>query len=139
MASKKTASQRADQIPNEKLPELGQKMLWADDPQQVAKLIRYLAILCVALFVLDFIIHRHAYFALEKWYGFYAFAGFASFALIVLAAKQFRRLILRPEDYYAPRSVDAEEYPDHGLQPLTHGQEPTATEPDSSDSKGSRA
>lgn len=103
------------------LPELGRKMLWADNPHQVSVLIKGLMVLCLLLFVLDFIIHRHAYFSYERWYGFYAFAGFVSFSLIVLAAKQLRRLIIRPEDYYAQHAVDAESYPETGLEQLQHG------------------
>ena len=41
--------------------------------------------------------------------GFYAVFGFGACVLLVLAAKALRRLLMRPEDYYAPYGVDNEE------------------------------
>jgi len=75
----------------------------------------------VLLFLLDFIIHRHAYAPGEGLPGFYAVVGFVAFTLIVLGATQLRRLILRNENYYSPYSVDAEEYPRQGLDTLSYG------------------
>jgi len=99
---------------------LAGKFLWADDAGSVDRAIKYLAILCVILFVADFLIHRHSYFSIEGWYGFYPFAGFVAFTLIVLGAKTLRKLILRPEDYYGQSAIDSEEYPAEGLERLEH-------------------
>ena len=41
--------------------------------------------------------------------GFYGVFGFVACALLVLAAKALRRLLMRPEDYYAPCGVESEE------------------------------
>lgn len=49
----------------------------------------------------------HAHYAFERWPGFYGLFGFASFVFIVFVAKGLRRLVMRPEDYYADdRPID---------------------------------
>ena len=42
----------------------------------------------------------HHGFGFESWPGFYALFGFAAYVTLVLVAKQLRRWIMRPEDYY---------------------------------------
>ena len=76
--------------------------------------VKPLAIVCGLLFVLDFFIDRHPHVPGEGFPAFYAITGFVAFVLIVLGAKQLRRLIARPESFYAPDSIDAENYPDAG-------------------------
>ncbi|MBX2826048.1 MAG: hypothetical protein KTR33_15045 [Gammaproteobacteria bacterium] len=100
---------------DKKLPPLGQRMLWADDATMIRKLIIGLAVLCAVLLLLDIVIHRHSYFSIEGWFGFYPVAGFVAFTVIVVAAKALRGLIGRDEAYYAPNAVDAEDYPPAGL------------------------
>jgi len=118
----------------ENLPPLGERMLWADDQTRVRKLIIGLAILCGILLLLDLVIHRHSYFATEAWFGFYPVAGFIAFTVIVVAAKALRGLIGRDEAYYAPNAVDAEAYPESGLEPLINpGSDPERSVQDSSD------
>ena len=39
-------------------------------------------------------------FAFESFSGFYAFFGLVACVALVLAAKELRKLIMRPEDYY---------------------------------------
>jgi len=99
---------------------LARRFLWAESMPSVERVIFYLSCLCVVLFILDFIVHRHSYAPGEGIPGFYAVVGFVAFTLIVLGAKQLRRLILRNEQYYAPFSVDAEDYPDAGLEKTVH-------------------
>lgn len=99
---------------------LAKRFLWADSTSSVERVILYLGILCGVLFILDFIVHRHAYAPGEGLPGFYAVVGFVAFTLIVLGASQLRRLILRNENYYSPNSVDAESYPEAGLERLNH-------------------
>ena len=108
---------------NDTFSELAKRFLWADSPDAVQRLIKGLGILCAVLFVLDFIIHRHAYAPGEGTPGFYAVVGFGAFTVIVLGATQLRRLILRNENYYSPYSVDAEAYPEEGLEKLAHGED----------------
>ena len=63
------------------------------------------------LFIADFIVHRQAKVPGESWYGYHAVVGFIAFTVIVLGAKQLRRIIKRDESYYGDQSVDSEEYP----------------------------
>ena len=61
---------------------------------------RTLVCLCVALVILEFIVHRHAIFDWEGWPGFYGLWGFISLFAIVMLGKQLRRLLKREESYY---------------------------------------
>jgi|GEM_PF-5661927 len=84
---------------------------WVESPASIALAIKILAGLCAFLFLLDIIVHRHSYAPGEGIWGFYAFTGFIAFTLIVLGAKQLRKLILRDENYYGANSTDGETYP----------------------------
>jgi len=123
-------SSNGSEIEKDSFSDLAKRFLWADSPDAVGRVILGLSVLCVLLFVLDFIIHRHAYAPGEGLPGFYAVVGFGAFTIIVLGATQLRRLILRNEIYYSPYSVDAEEYPEDGLDKLNHG-DPDSEHPDS--------
>ena len=59
-----------------------------------------LCAVCAALFVADLLVHKHAHFDFEHWFGFYGFVGFASCLALVLAAKVLRVILKRDEDYY---------------------------------------
>ena len=71
-----------------------------DNPRNVKALIYALYAACAVLFVLDFVVHRHTEHPIEAWYGFYAIYGFVCCTLLVLAAKELRKLLQRREDYY---------------------------------------
>lgn len=73
---------------------------WLDRPKNRAALVTGLAILCALLFIADAFYHKHPYFALEEWFGFYAFISFLACCGLLLAAKGFQRLVGRHEDYY---------------------------------------
>jgi len=100
--------------------DLAKKLLWLDEAANVSILIKGLIVLCILLVVADFIIHRHAYFQFERWYGFYAISGFVAFTCIVLSAKLLRRVIGRDESYYGSHAVDSESYPPTGLHKRSH-------------------
>ena len=93
---------------------LGAKIEPIEKSDNLNRLIAALAVLCLLLFVGDFVVHRHGYFETEAYHGFYALFGFSAFAFIVIATKYLKRVIGRSEDYYAPGVVDAEEYPEAG-------------------------
>ena len=76
------------------------KTYWLDKPGTLRLIIAVLIISCIALFAVDFFYHKHVHYEFEQWYGFYAWYGFLSYCLIVLSAKQMRKLIGRKEDYY---------------------------------------
>ncbi len=71
-----------------------------DNPRNVKAVIYGLYALCGVLFVLDFFVYRHVYHPWEAWFGFYAIYGFVCCVLLVLAAKEMRKMVRRREDYY---------------------------------------
>ena len=104
----------------ENWPALGRLMSWVDRPGNPKKIIWMLAAACAIVFALDFTYEKHGYFQWEHLPGFFAIFGFVGFTGLILLAKLLRKLIMRPEDYYAPKSVDAEEYPPSGLEKVEH-------------------
>lgn len=48
---------------------------------------------------LDALLHRHSVHPWEGLFGFYALYGFAACVLLVLLAKELRKLLMRGEDY----------------------------------------
>jgi len=76
-----------------------------DDPRNVKRVIGGLVVVCVVLIALDLVLHRHPSFSpgsfpAEGWFGFYAIYGFVACVLLVLVAKEMRKLLMRGEDYY---------------------------------------
>lgn len=71
-----------------------------DDPKNVTFLVRALYACCFVLFALDLVIHRHTYHELETITGFYAFYGCLACVILVLLARELRKLVMRDEDYY---------------------------------------
>lgn len=78
----------------------GEKKYWLDDPKNVMKIVHALVAVCVILVVLDLFYDKHAHFDAENWFGFYGFYGFVCCVGLVLTAKELRRLVMRPEDFY---------------------------------------
>ena len=76
------------------------KKYWLDNPANVRNLSIGLIVACVALMLLDLVIHKHPHFPIENWFGFYGFFGFISFTVIVFAGKVMRLIVRREEDYY---------------------------------------
>jgi hypothetical protein len=77
-----------------------QKQHQFDNPRNVSLVIRCLYIICILLFLLDFILHRHVTREWESFTGFYALFGFTACVTIVLTAKQLRKILKRKKDYY---------------------------------------
>ena len=72
-----------------------------DNPKTVQRVLYGLVGSLVLLLALEPFIHKHPYFAWEKWFGFYAIFGFVACVLLVLVAKYvLRPLVKREEDYY---------------------------------------
>ena len=105
---------------DEDVAPLARHFLWVDTSSGLNRLIIGLIVVCVFLFAMDFVWHRHTKVPGEEFYGFHAIAGFVSFTVIVLGARALRLLIRRDESYYGNSSVDSEEYPDAGTQQVTH-------------------
>jgi len=49
---------------------------------------------------IDFFFHRHVAHPWEKIFGFYGLYGFLACTLLVIIAKQIRKIIMRDESYY---------------------------------------
>ena len=75
---------------------------WLDDARHVTWLVRGLYVACALAFLADLFYAKDAHFLVEQWFGFYAVFGFVVSVMLVLTAKQLRRVLRRDEDYYEP-------------------------------------
>jgi peptidoglycan/LPS O-acetylase OafA/YrhL len=71
-----------------------------DKPKNIKRLLGILYLCCALLLLADLFIHRHVTHAWESLWGFYALFGFLACVVLVLLAKQLRKILKRPEDYY---------------------------------------
>ncbi len=89
----------------------GGKKHWLDDRRNVAKIFRGLIIVSVLWLAADLAYRKHSEWSrldgpfqeFDAWFGFFPIYGFVGAFLLVLAAKQLRRLLMRSEDYYERR------------------------------------
>lgn len=79
---------------------------WLEQPRTVNGIVYGLWLACALLLVAGLFVHGHPHFGFDGWFGFYAGFGFLSYCVIVLGAKQLRKLLQRPEDYYGDESGD---------------------------------
>jgi len=77
-----------------------QKTYLFDNPRNVRRVVLGLVGACVILIGLDLVLHRHVSHPWEAMFGFYAVYGFAACVLLVLLAKEMRKVLIRNEDYY---------------------------------------
>ena len=68
-------------------------------------------ILCFCLFVTDFFVKIYVYFEIESTYNFYSIYGFIMFSIIIFGSRLLRLILGRPENFYAKKAVDSEDYP----------------------------
>ena len=73
---------------------------WIDNPKNVDFIVYALYAICAALVIVDIWVPKHGPFAVEHWFGFYAFYGFIACVGLVVAAKGLRTILMRSEDYY---------------------------------------
>lgn len=73
---------------------------WLDRPENINQIVYALYALCAIFALLELILTRHSIFFFEAWFGFYAWFGFIGCVGLVLGARLFRRILMRPEDYY---------------------------------------
>jgi phosphatidylserine synthase len=78
----------------------GETVHFFDKPANVRRVLALLYAVCALLLLADFVLHRHVEHPLEGLPGFYAVFGLVGCVSLVLAAKQLRRWVMRPEDYY---------------------------------------
>lgn len=103
-----------------KFPLIGRLLLWVDRPGSANKLFWILGAICLGLFLYDFTFEKHGHFEMEHLPGFFGVFGFIAFAAVIFGAKALRVLIKRPEDFYADKAIDSEDYPASGLDKVDH-------------------
>jgi len=101
-------------------PALGRALNWVDQPGNPTKIFYALAVACVLIFLAGFTYTPYGEVAAEKIPGFFAVYGFVMFSFIIFAVRLLRIILKRPEDYYSPKSIDAEEYPADQLEVVDH-------------------
>jgi hypothetical protein len=77
-----------------------EKVPFFDKPENVKWILRVFYFLCVILVIADFIVHRHIYVSFEEIPAFYAIYGFIACVVLVVIAKEMRKVVMRDEDYY---------------------------------------
>lgn len=77
-----------------------QKEHFFDQPENVKRVLWGFYTICIILVIVDFFVHRHIGFAWEKIPAFYAIYGFIACVVLVVIAKEMRKLVMRKEDYY---------------------------------------
>lgn len=82
------------------MPEQDEKEYFFDKPNNVKWLLRGFYAICILLVIADFIIHRHVGLVWEKIPAFYAIYGFVACVILVVLAKEVRKIVMRKEDYY---------------------------------------
>lgn len=81
-------------------PAKDEKAYWLDNPKNVDRLVHWFYGVCAVLIVIDVFVPKHGPFWIEHVFGFYGIYGFLACVALVLIAKQLRRVLMRPEDYY---------------------------------------
>lgn len=81
-------------------PDPKKDVYWLDDTRNVDRLVLGFYIVCGLLIAIDVLVPKHGPFAIEHLFGFYGVFGFVACVALVLIAKQLRRILMRPEDYY---------------------------------------
>ena len=76
------------------------KRRFLDNPRNVRWIIRTLYAVCFLLVAADFVVHRHIKHPFEALFGFHALYGLVACVVLVLVARELRRLVRRQEDHY---------------------------------------
>ena len=71
-----------------------------DNPRNVKRAIYVLYAVCALALAGDFIVRRHVDHPWEGIFGFYPVYGFGACVLLVLIAKEMRKVLMRKDDYY---------------------------------------
>ena len=71
-----------------------------DKPENIKKLWIMLYVICGLTVLPDLFTHRHAYFGVDGYFGFYAVLGFISCAVLILFSKLVALFLKAKENYY---------------------------------------
>lgn len=81
-------------------PRNVKKVHWLDKRRNVDRLVHAFYAICAFLIAMDIFVPKHGPFFVEHLFGFYGVFGFIACVALVLIAKQLRRVLMRPENYY---------------------------------------
>jgi len=81
------------------MADKGKKHIF-DNPRNVKRVIYALYAACGLSLIAEVFTHRHVDHPWEGLWGFYSLYGFVACVVLVLIAKEMRKLIMRGEDYY---------------------------------------
>lgn len=85
-------------VPQGKQPD--EKRHIFDNPKNVWRVIYALHAVCALSLIVELFVHRHLVHPWEGLFGFYAIYGFVACVVLVLIAKEMRKVLMRREDYY---------------------------------------
>jgi hypothetical protein len=71
-----------------------------DDPKNIRRVRQVLYALCALSLVAEIFVSRHVDHPWEAVPGFYSLYGFVACTILVLVAKELRKVLRRGEDYY---------------------------------------
>lgn len=71
-----------------------------DNPRNVKRVLYALYAVCALSIVAELFIDRHVDHPWEVLFGFYGVYGFVACTILVLAAKELRKVLMRKENYY---------------------------------------
>ena len=71
-----------------------------DSKKNVKRVLKALVLASVLTAGADIVYHRHVVHPFEALWGFYAIYGFVACVVLVLLAKEMRKILMRDEDYY---------------------------------------
>lgn len=71
-----------------------------DKPRNIKRVIYAVYLVCALSVIAEFFVHRHVDHPWEALFGFYSVYGFTACVVLVLIAKQLRKLLMRGEGYY---------------------------------------
>lgn len=77
-----------------------QKEDFFDKPENIKRILKGFYAICIILVLADFVVDRYTYLAWEKIPAFYALYGFIACVVLVVIAKEMRKVVMRKEDYY---------------------------------------
>ena len=103
-----------------KLPILGRWLSWVDKPGSSNKIFIGLILICFVLLCFDLIYPKHGYVEIENVRGFYSLYGFVMFAGLIFLATLLRILIKRKSDFYSPKDINSEKYPNNDIDLVNH-------------------
>lgn len=71
-----------------------------DNPRNVTRAIRVLYGVCALSLGVEFFVDRHVDHPWEAMFGFYSLYGLVACVILVLLAKEMRKVLMRKEDHY---------------------------------------